>query len=68
MQLLTQLVSLEFSASCGGDLGVRLIVWDRFYTLCRCCGMWHRLIKEERISSDVEERTEEVREVSSLLQ
>ena len=60
-------MSLEFSASCGGDLGVRLIVWDTF-SPCRCCGVWYRLIKEEQISSDVEERTEEVREVSSLLQ
>ena len=32
------------------------------------CGTWYRLIKEEHISSDVEERTEEVREVCSLLQ
>ena len=59
-------MSLEFSASCGGDLGVRLIVWDVF-TLCRCCGSG-LLIKEEQISSDVEERTEKVREVCSLLQ
>ena len=37
-------------------------------SLCRCFGVWYRLIKEEQISSDVEERTEEVKEVSSLLQ
>ena len=30
--------------------------------------LWYRLIKEEQISSDVEDRTKEVREVSSLLQ
>ena len=44
---------------------MRLIVRGMF-TLCRCCGTG--LFKEEQISSDVEDRTEEVREVSSLLE
>ena len=48
-------MSLEFSASCGGDLGVSPIVWDVF-TLCRCCGTGSVLYRTDM----KEERTEDV--------